>query len=606
MEIRRYREELRNSFDETLRSLRMQAENLSGLGAGPQPEAGIRLRQAFLRWHDDVEQFLLTHVESAPELPMSMRYRALLEDTVPADQMYRVMNAERQRILIQLSTVEQQVASQLAEQIGPQDSTAPPAVVHADVPPLVFISHSSEDKARFVVPLAEKLRASGVNAWLDRWEMLPGDSLVNRIFEEGIGRARAIIAVISKNSSASKWVREELSAATIRRIGGTSRLIVVRLDQADMPPALQGIVWEDIDPEGEWEAGLERVLRAIFEVPARPPLGPPPAFVRQALGTPYSESPGTSVDLAQAAASTGPTISQDSALAIVKLGISDDSYKIRMEEAVKGLTDATISMLSRDNYPWSMEQVAEDRVLELLQERLASFDHDTTELAATLATGIYFGAAKHDNIWSRSISRVTTAIWNDHPSSWNGFWANAARYPSLRLFYAAGVAAVASTREHLIEKMMGMGPFEIVGREEQELWQVIYPNLVIRDEEMKLLPKWEGTRYYHSLSKHLRTSTCHAFDELLDDAEFARAFERFEYLRSLLEIDKSGYSALGEYSWYVAHRRSKVHDRVRKDIEAARQDWPLVKAGAFKGDYNQAIRATEILFEQLSSRSYWA
>lgn len=49
----------------------------------------------------------------------------------------------------------------------------------------VFVSHASEDKERFVNEFATKLRVNGIDAWLDKWEMLPGDSLVDKIFEEG-------------------------------------------------------------------------------------------------------------------------------------------------------------------------------------------------------------------------------------------------------------------------------------------------------------------------------------------------------------------------------------------------------------------------------------
>ena len=49
--------------------------------------------------------------------------------------------------------------------------------------PKVFVSHASEDKDRFVVEFARRLRENGVNAWLDQWEMKPGDSLVDKIFE---------------------------------------------------------------------------------------------------------------------------------------------------------------------------------------------------------------------------------------------------------------------------------------------------------------------------------------------------------------------------------------------------------------------------------------
>lgn len=50
----------------------------------------------------------------------------------------------------------------------------------------VFISHASEDKERFVIDFTQKLFESGIDAWLDIWEMLPGDSLVGKIFDEGI------------------------------------------------------------------------------------------------------------------------------------------------------------------------------------------------------------------------------------------------------------------------------------------------------------------------------------------------------------------------------------------------------------------------------------
>ena len=45
-----------------------------------------------------------------------------------------------------------------------------------DKNPKVFISHASDDKERFVKKFALKLRNKGVDAWLDRWEIKPGDS----------------------------------------------------------------------------------------------------------------------------------------------------------------------------------------------------------------------------------------------------------------------------------------------------------------------------------------------------------------------------------------------------------------------------------------------
>ena len=73
-----------------------------------------------------------------------------------------------------------------------------------------FLSHASEDKGRFVIDFATKLRENGIDAWLDKWEMLPGDSLIDDL-EEGLKNADAIVIVLSNNSVNKPWVRKNLT-----------------------------------------------------------------------------------------------------------------------------------------------------------------------------------------------------------------------------------------------------------------------------------------------------------------------------------------------------------------------------------------------------------
>ena len=98
--------------------------------------------------------------------------------------------------------------------------------------PRVFMSHASEDKERFVLGFARRLRERGIDVWLDRWEMYPGDSLVDKIFTEGIGKASAVVVVLSVYSVNKPWVREELNAAVVKRINSGSKLIPVVLDSS--------------------------------------------------------------------------------------------------------------------------------------------------------------------------------------------------------------------------------------------------------------------------------------------------------------------------------------------------------------------------------------
>jgi len=151
--------------------------------------------------------------------------------------------------------------------------------------PKVFISHASEDKERFVLDFAIKLRSRGIDAWLDKWEMYPGDSLVDKIFEEGIKNAQAVIVVISKYSVNKPWVREELNASVVRKINGISKLIPVIIDDCKVPEALQNTVWSRITDLNHYDEEFERIVMAIYGQYDKPALGTPPSYAKTVLDT---------------------------------------------------------------------------------------------------------------------------------------------------------------------------------------------------------------------------------------------------------------------------------------------------------------------------------
>ncbi|HEX3185777.1 MAG TPA: toll/interleukin-1 receptor domain-containing protein [Pyrinomonadaceae bacterium] len=149
--------------------------------------------------------------------------------------------------------------------------------------PNVFLSHARKDKVRFVVDFATRLRDKGINVWLDKWEILPGDSLVDKIFEEGIKDAQAIIVVVSENSVNSPWVEEELNASVVKKINGLSKLIPVVLDNCEVPQSLQSTVWVRIEDLTNYDKEFDSIVAAIYEHREKPPLGQPPAYTRTQL-----------------------------------------------------------------------------------------------------------------------------------------------------------------------------------------------------------------------------------------------------------------------------------------------------------------------------------
>jgi hypothetical protein len=207
--------------------------------------------------------------------------------------------------------------------------------------PKVFVIHASEDKDRFVLAFSRDLRRSGIDAWLDLWEMLPGHSLVDKIFEEGLRNASAVIVVLSENSVDKPWVREELNAAIVKRINEGSLIIPLVLDGVKVPKALESTLWEPIDDLTDYTASLERVRAAIFDQRLAPPLGDPPKYAVADLPKIHGLAPTDVVTLREfgaVAVATGDWISvgtDDVWSRVQKTGVSRDDFL----DALKILSD---------------------------------------------------------------------------------------------------------------------------------------------------------------------------------------------------------------------------------------------------------------------------
>lgn len=107
--------------------------------------------------------------------------------------------------------------------------------------PVVYICHTSEDKATFVLPFAKKLADKGIKVMVDPWELSHGDSLIEKIFTEGIKSADAFIVILSEISVRKTWVTEELRPGLVKRILVHSKLIPVVIDDCEIPDPLKTV-----------------------------------------------------------------------------------------------------------------------------------------------------------------------------------------------------------------------------------------------------------------------------------------------------------------------------------------------------------------------------
>jgi hypothetical protein len=153
--------------------------------------------------------------------------------------------------------------------------------------PIAFVSHASEDKSSLAEPLSRKLAELGVQPWLDKWEIQPGDSLVQRLFDEGLKNADAVILVTSAVSVSKRWVREELDSAAVGRIERGTRLIPIRLDGVEMPEPLRHLRWLNAErtPDSVEQIAAE-IADLLHGATQRPAVGAKPGYIDETARIP--------------------------------------------------------------------------------------------------------------------------------------------------------------------------------------------------------------------------------------------------------------------------------------------------------------------------------
>lgn len=90
----------------------------------------------------------------------------------------------------------------------------------------VFISHTSEDKAEVVRPLATALRDAGLSVWYDEFELRMGDSLRRKI-DKGLANSRFGVVVLSRAFFGRGWPEYELDGLVTRAVSGEQILLPV-------------------------------------------------------------------------------------------------------------------------------------------------------------------------------------------------------------------------------------------------------------------------------------------------------------------------------------------------------------------------------------------
>lgn len=126
----------------------------------------------------------------------------------------------------------------------------------------IFLSHSHKDR-EFVQRLAADLRRCGVTVWVDQAELKVGDHFEDTL-QKAVAEQDFLGVVLSRNSAASSWVKQEIELALRDEAGGRrSKVLPILIDDYPLPTALSKKVYADFRASDRYFVELSRLLKPL-------------------------------------------------------------------------------------------------------------------------------------------------------------------------------------------------------------------------------------------------------------------------------------------------------------------------------------------------------
>ncbi len=208
----------------------------------------------------------------------------------------------------------------------------------------IFLSHNSADKPT-IEELARRLVKEGLQPWLDKWNLIPGEP-----WQEGLEEALdtcQTVAVFLGSAGIGPWENEEMRSALEERVHDkTRRVIPVLLPGAPeprdrpLPRFLRRMTWVDFRSGLDDEEAFQRLVAGIRG------LAPGPGRVRV--------SPASKAQATQTGPETTPTPEPDSNLVETQTSLkrqlaqhSRNLNKLREQAAIYGAGEMPLHLLNK-------------------------------------------------------------------------------------------------------------------------------------------------------------------------------------------------------------------------------------------------------------------
>lgn len=273
------------------------------------------------------------------------------------------------------------------------------------------------------------------------------------------------------------------------------------------------------------------------------------------------------------------------AVASLKRFIADEHSRIELHDLVMDEVERQIGPLSQ----LSVQLQAPGLPCDVLLARVQHYESSMEILLSLVAHGCYWGTSRQAALWVQVILRMLDI---SPPQSGVGILLNLRRYPACMLFYAGGIAAVASRNYPTLRVLLRNNRTSIdrpLDGKDDLLIRKLMPISVL---DGNALNKCSGQSFRTPSSDRLHNILRSVLRPFLpNDLQYDDAFDRFEYLLSVVyfhEGEKDGmtirWAPTGRFSW--RHRSIfspgvHVSQVLLEEHEKEGAEWGPIKAGLF-------------------------
>ena len=283
--------------------------------------------------------------------------------------------------------------------------------------------------------------------------------------------------------------------------------------------------------------------------------------------------------------STPKPLTPETASEKVKEFLADDRHRIQLSGLVMNQGNELARQIVGPDFPvQTSSRIGGDD----LKQRVQRYQEINQVALAMMVAGCYFGSDGHTRLWTDLLQRVANPQGerSGHP-----MLLALRRYPALLLLYGGGIAAVEG--EHYGTLLTLLTKPKIVNeRYGQDLPPVqgLSPHRVLEKDAAKLLL---GRNCYAPMSEHFFICLREPFRVFLpDERQYQRCFDRFEYLKTLLEVDVYGDpQCIGCFGWRWKYPEQDVMKEIEAEEGQVGRNWPPYQAGWFQGQRERFMAA---------------